>query len=424
MFRRATAPLRFSHTSGALALDATERAAIQTAFADLGRPPVILQATPSLETGELEPGALWAAEATAIAGGRSIVAGAGGNIDRLRRIGAEFAELPLDNRGPVGVGRNAGRLRKLIEAHEVDIVHARNREIAWAARQATRTISGQRRAILVTSVGADAPFKDAGRDGGALAEGDCIIAGSTHVRDVIAAADPEKKARTAIIPEGVDFGHFTASAISSERLARLARAWGMLEDPAPTIFAPGPLEPLRGQLVLAKALGLLATVADLTDVVTVIAGDAPPKSNYAEQLASAARRGKARGVFLSASVEDMPAAMMLADVVVSLPTEPLGQDLTAVMAQALGKPVVAANHGASAEVIHSGETGLAVSPKDPEAVAEAITLLLRQKPDARDAMSDAARTRSRALFSGGAAALATTRLYAALMADDSASIGR
>ena len=417
MFRRAAAPLRFAHTSGALALDAAERAAIQAGFADLKRPPVVLQATPSLEAADLEPSAIWAAEATALAGGRAIVAGAGGPIDRLKRIGAEFAELPLDSRGPVGIGRNAGRLRKLIETHNVDIVHARNREIAWAARQATRGLSGKRKVILVTSVGTDAPFRDAVRDGGSLIDGDCIVAGSAHVRDVLAEADPEKRARTAIIPEGVDFGHFTANAISSERLTRLARSWGMLEEPSPTIFAPGPLEPLRGQHALARALGGLVGAADLADVVTIIAGDAPSKSNYAEQLAGIARKGRAGRVFLSAAVADLPAAMMLADIVVSLPMEPLGQDVTAAMAQALGKPVLVANHGASAEVPLDRETGRIVSPTNPEAIAEAIAELLRLPPEQRDCMADGARVRARRLFSAGAAALATTRLYAALMAE-------
>lgn len=417
MFRRAAAPLRFAHSSGALALDAAERAAIQGAFAGLGRPPVVLQATPSLEAADLEPSAIWAAEATALAGGRAIVAGAGGPIDRLKRIGAEFAELPLDNRGPVGIGRNASRLRKLIEAHDVDIVHARNREIAWAARQATRGLSGKRKVLLVTSVGADAPFREAVRDGGSLIDGDCIVAGSVHVRDVIAAADPEKRARTAIIPEGIDFGHFTAGAISSERLTRLARGWGMLEEPSPTIFAPGALEPLRGQHALARALGYLPDAVDLADVVTIIAGDAPSKSNYAEQLAGIARKSRAGRVFLSGAVTDMPAAMMLADIVVSLPMEPLGQDVTAAMAQALGKPVLAADHGASAEVPVDGKTGMIVPATDPEAVADAIVKLLRLPADQRDIMADAARTRARLLFSASSAALATTRLYAALMAD-------
>jgi len=70
-----------------------------------------------------------------------------------------------------------------------------------------------------------------------------------------------------------------------------------------------------------------------------------------------------------------------------------------------------------------GETGLIVPATDPEAIAAAIAKLLRMPADKRDMMADAARARARALFSAGAAALATTRLYAALMAEAPTATG-
>lgn len=424
MLRQGSTPLRFAHSSGALTLDQATRTAMQGAFAGLAKPPVVLQAMPSLDGAGIEPAGVFAAEATAIAGGRAIVVASGGPVDRLKRIGAEFHALPLDNKGPVAIGRNAGRLKRLMEELDVDIVHARNREIAWAARQATRSLSGDGKVRLVTSVGGDMPFRDAGRDGGALLEGDCIVAGSAHVRDVIANSDMHKQERISVIPDGVDLAHFTASAISSERLTRLARGWGMLEEPAPTILAPGPIDPLRGQHVLARALGLLRDEPRLAGLVTIIAGDAGQKNSYAEQLGWIVRKGRAGGVFLSAAIADMPAAIMLSDLVVSLPTDPLGQDPTAAMALALGKPVVGANHGATAEVVVDGQTGRIASPTDPEAVAAALRDLLTMSPMARNDASAASRARAEAYFSAAASALATVRLYGALLASGKASTRR
>ncbi len=413
MLRQGSTPLRFAHSTGALAVDQATRDAMRDAFAPLKRPPVILQVTPTLATGEVEMAGLWAAEATVIAGGRAMVAAANGPAERLKRIGAEFHALPLDGRGPVAVGRNAGRLRRLIEEHDVDIVHARSREIAWAARQATR--GGK--ALLVTSCGVDAPFRDAARDGGALIEGECIVAGSSHVRDIIAAADAEKGERTAVIPDGVDLAAFSPTAISGERLGRLARAWGMLEEPAPMILAPGPIEPLRGQHVLARALELLGAEGRLKRMVTIIAGEADRRSGYAEQLSAIARKsGMAGRMFLAAGIEDVPAALMLADVVVSLPIEPLGQDQVAVMAMALGKPIVGAAHGATAEIILDGETGRLVRPDDPAAVAAALHEMLWLSTAERAGLAEVARARAKTYFSAIAAGLATVRLYGALLA--------
>lgn len=412
MLRPGATPLRFAHSSGALTLDQAKREELRAVFAGRERPPVILQAMPSLEADGVEPAGVWAAEATEIAGGRSIVAAAGGPADRLKRVGVEFHAAPLDGRGPVAVGRNAGRLRRLIEELGVDIVHARNRDIARAARQATRETG----TLLVTSCGVDAPFRDAQKDGAALLEGDCIVAGSAHVRDVIAKADAEAGEKAAVIPDGVDLALFRASAISSERLGRLARAWGMLEEPTPTILAPGAIEALRGQHGLARAVGMLSDDPRLADVATVIAGETGRRNSYAEQLGWIVKRGGARGrVFLSPRIEDMPAAIMLSDLVVSLPTEPLGQDPTAAMATALGKPVLGSNFGATAEIVVNRSTGRVVPPTDPAAIAAAIRdLLLLTTPERAD-LADDARQRAERLFSAAESALATVRLYAALL---------
>jgi len=413
MLRKGSTPLRFAHSSGALSLDQAARAAIGAAFQAFDRPPVVLQATSTLDAGNLGAASLWAAEATIIAGGRALVAASGGTPDRLRRIGAEFHDLPLEGRGLVAAGRGASRLRRLIEEQGVDIVHARSREIAWAARQACRGLD----AVVVTSCGVDRSFVDAARDGGAAIDGECIVAGSAHVRDVIARYDEEKGDRVAVIPDGVDLAVFSPEAISAERLARLARGWGMLEEPTPTVLAPGAIEPLRGQHVLARAFGPLAADPDYADVVAVVAGDAGRKNSYAEQLGWIVRRGGASGrVFLSPQIEDLPAAMMLADIIVSLPMEPLGQDPTAAMATALGKPVVGANHGATAEVVQDGVTGRLVSPTNPDAVTAALREMLDLTSMERTRLASLARARAEAYFSSKAAALATIRLYVALLA--------
>lgn len=375
---------------------------------------------PTLEAGGIEQEGLFAAEAAAIAGGRAVVAASGEPIDRLKRIGAEFHPLPLDGKGPVSIGRNAGRLKKLIEDLDVDIVHVRSREIAWAARQATRGLIGEGKARLVASVGADAPYKE----GGALLEADCIVAGSAHVRDAITAADDRLAERISVIPSGVDLAHFTPAAVGTERLARLARAWGLLEDPAPTILVPGAIQPLRGQHVLARALGDVRQAPGLADLVTIIAGDAGAKNAYAEQLGWIVRKGGGGRVYLSEALTDLPASIMLADIVVSLPTEPLGQDPTAAMAMALGKPVIGADHGATAETVLDGETGRLVSPNDPPAAAAAIVELLTMSGPAREEMAAKARARAERYFSASAAALATARLYGALVRSREASTRR
>jgi glycosyltransferase involved in cell wall biosynthesis len=69
---------------------------------------------------------------------------------------------------------------------------------------------------------------------------------------------------------------------------------------------------------------------------------------------------------------DMPAAYMLADVVVSASRDPEGFGRVIVEAQAMGRPVIATDHGGARETILPGVTGWLVPPRDPVALARAI----------------------------------------------------
>jgi DNA-binding NarL/FixJ family response regulator len=68
----------------------------------------------------------------------------------------------------------------------------------------------------------------------------------------------------------------------------------------------------------------------------------------------------------------MPTAYMLADVVVSASTDPEGFGRVIVEAQAMGRPVVATDHGGARETILPGVTGWLAAPGDPAALAQAI----------------------------------------------------
>src|SRR5207302_9398668 len=69
---------------------------------------------------------------------------------------------------------------------------------------------------------------------------------------------------------------------------------------------------------------------------------------------------------------DMPAAYMLADVVVSASTDPEGFGRVITEAQAMGRPVVATDHGGARETIVPGATGWLAPPSDPAGLAAAI----------------------------------------------------
>jgi glycosyltransferase involved in cell wall biosynthesis len=80
--------------------------------------------------------------------------------------------------------------------------------------------------------------------------------------------------------------------------------------------------------------------------------------------------------------EDIPEVTAIFDIAVLVSLfEGLGRVLLEAMV--LGKPVVATRVGGIVDVVKDGETGILVSPEDPEGLARAITTLLEDENSAR-----------------------------------------
>ena len=88
--------------------------------------------------------------------------------------------------------------------------------------------------------------------------------------------------------------------------------------------------------------------------------------------------------------DDMPAAYMLTDVVVSASTEPEAFGRILVEAQAMGRPVVASDHGGARETVIEGETGWLFPPGDVEALAATLGKVLGMRREIHSALAEKA----------------------------------
>ena len=85
-------------------------------------------------------------------------------------------------------------------------------------------------------------------------------------------------------------------------------------------------------------------------------------------------------------------------------------------AMAAGLPVVATNVGGTPEVVVDGETGFLVPPRDPEALANAIKLLI-DDPELRKKFGQAGRERVERHFTIQETVRKTEELYLRLLAE-------
>ena len=107
----------------------------------------------------------------------------------------------------------------------------------------------------------------------------------------------------------------------------------------------------------------------------------------------------------------MPAALMVADVVVmpSITPEPFGR--VALEAQAMGRPIVAFDHGGAIGSIISGKTGWLARPKDVKSLAEALVAALSLSPWQRKMLAKAARRHIERNFSTETMCSQTIKIY-------------
>ncbi|WP_374467659.1 glycosyltransferase family 4 protein [Ferrovibrio sp.] len=365
-------------------------------------------------TGGVERGTVDTAKALAKAGWVSYVASAGGPMVReLERAGARHFTLPLASKNPLVMRRNADRLEELIRTLPVDLVHVRSRAPAWSARAAAQRCG----VPFVTT------FHNAYKShnwfrkfwAGPMAKGDMVVAISDFVADYANKAFGVPRNRLTVIPRGTDLSKFDPGRIYPDRIANLAQQWRLV-DGMPVILLPGRLTRWKGHIVLLRALSLLAEQRGKQDFIAVLSGDHQGRETYRAELEGLiVQLGLDRCVRLPGDCKDMPAAYMLADVVVSASTFPEGFGRIAVEAQAMGKPVIATGHGGARETVLPGETGWLVPPNDPKALAEALGQALMLSPERRMVIAERARRHVMENFTVDAMCAAYIKVYTRLL---------
>jgi glycosyltransferase involved in cell wall biosynthesis len=123
------------------------------------------------------------------------------------------------------------------------------------------------------------------------------------------------------------------------------------------------------------------------------------------------RNGLDSRVFLTGHCDDMPAAYMLADVVVSASTVPEAFGRVVSEAQAMGCPVVASDHGGAREQVVGNRTAFLFPSGDATALAETIRKALALDAAARERLATEARAHVMANFDKRHMCAATLALY-------------
>src|SRR5262249_53975196 len=367
---------------------------------------------PSLEGGGVERGTIDVAAAVVKAGGRATVVSAGGPMVReLERSGAKHVPMPVASKNAFEMWRNVRPLVRLIQDERVNLVHARSRAPAWSARAAARRAG----VPFVTTFHGTYNFKSwlKRRYNAIMASGDRVIAISEFIAEHVRRNYHVPTERIEVIRRGIDLDIFTPHSVPVARIQPLAERW-RLPDGVPVVMLPGRLTRWKGQNIFLDALAKLGDV----ECMGIIVGGEQDRTSYRAELEERIEAlGLGSRVRLVGDINDMAAAFMLADVVVSASTDPEAFGRIIVEAQAMGRPVIATNHGAAPETVLDGISGWLVEPGNPEALARSIRAALGITSEERRNMAEAAERHARGNFSKHAMCAKTLALYQAVAAE-------
>jgi glycosyltransferase involved in cell wall biosynthesis len=379
----------------------------------------VLIVVPSVHAGAADCGALGLVRILVAAGHRPVVVSRGGRMEsKIAAAGGEFVRIDVASNNPAVMLLSAAALIRLIRRVRCDVVHAHGRSAAWSAFFAARA----------TGV----PFLTTWYKGfrqqnvlkrlynGVMARGVRVVAVSDQIAELIAERHGVPHARIAVVPAGIDVAQFDPDAVSADRVEAVRRTWGVKRD-ARVVLVVGRMLRRKGHHVVVKAVRRLKDLG-LKDFIFVFAGEDLGPTRYAGEVWDLVlATDTADVVRLAGGVDDAPAAYAAATVVVSAAVQPEGLQRSILEAQAMARPVIVSDLGASPEVVlappavsEDRMTGYRVAAGNEAALAGALVRLFAAPDAARRAMGNRGRAWVAAHFNPSTVAEQMLALYAAV----------
>jgi glycosyltransferase involved in cell wall biosynthesis len=201
---------------------------------------------------------------------------------------------------------------------------------------------------------------------------DLVVTVSNEMRDKFIVDYGLRPERVITIHNGIDIEYFDKLCHSSKNRQPLREEWGLITSDFVVGFI-GRLVTGKGLSDLLNAMRLVISQHNRCFLLIVGKG---PRTNYLKRKVK--ELGIEANVIITGYRSDIPEILSEIDVL-TLPSLSEGLPLSVIEAMAAEKAVIATPVGGIREIIVSGETGLLIEPKNPEAIANAISQLLNNK---------------------------------------------
>jgi glycosyltransferase involved in cell wall biosynthesis len=336
-------------------------------------------------------------------------------LDRIERLGVPLEEYPIQSLYKPTTFRQQFRLARYLRRNRIRIVHTYNFYPNVFGIPAARLAGVSRIVASVRDTGAYLNPLQARVQSLVCSAADAIVANAEAVRRWLI-EQGHAPGKIAVIRNGIDLSRFE----SVENRGRLHAELGVGAE-APLVAVVARLSPVKGIDDFVRAASVVAT--RVPEARFVLFGNRmsrgqyrrEPEYLYAEKMHRlACELGIGSRVFFAGCRTDV--TELLPELAVSvLPSHTEGLPNAVLESMAAGVPVVATNVGGVPELITHESTGLLVPPRDPGALASAISRILSDRALAASLAAEAART-VKERFSLGRMVRETEDLYTRLEA--------
>ncbi len=217
------------------------------------------------------------------------------------------------------------------------------------------------------------------------------------------------QAKVEIVRNGIDVSRYEQARVDAEaqRQTRSPERRNILASRSdqPVVLTVARLEQQKGLPYLIDAVPLVPGVS------FAIAGDGPDREALEKQ---AVANGVGDRVIFLGRRDDVPALLAAADLFV-LPSLYEGLPLSIMEAMAAGTPVIASDIGGNNELVVSGTNGLLVPPRNPAALADAVTMLVAN-PSRAASLAAVAQAQAHREFDFAHSAARVSAIYDELLA--------
>ena len=338
----------------------------------------VLQVIPKLGFGGAETGCYDLAHYLYEQDCKSYIATSGGELLKyVDKKKVKIIKLPVHSKNPILILLNSIILTLIILFLNINIVHARSRAPAWSCLIATKLTFRK----LVTTFHGTYNFSSNVKKfyNSVMIRSDLLIAGSnfifSHINENYLKYLNSKK-KFLVIFRGINTEYFDQENLKKNSVSKLKTLW-QIEDNSKVILLPGRLTSWKGQELFIEAINKFKKLNADVDFTAVILGNDQGRTVYKKKLERLVEQYNLTNDFrFIGKCEYMPAAYMLADIVISSSIEPEAFGRVSVEAQSMKKPIIASNIGGSNETIIDNKTGILFESGNAESLSKKINEII------------------------------------------------